>query len=107
MSSLVSRRAILQFFGATAACTLLEPLARAQLLVAAPEALADGGHHMSFTPVRLPHPLPVYQQHQSYLATGHSTGMVLPAASNTQLAVYTVIDDVVVPPEYERYVIVH
>jgi secreted PhoX family phosphatase len=62
---------------------------------------------LSFTPVRLPHPLPVYQQYPSYLATGHSTGTVLPATSNTQLAAYTVIDDVVVPPEYERYVIVH
>ena len=62
---------------------------------------------MSFTPVRLPHPLPIYQQHPSYLATGLSTGTVLPASSNTQLAAYTVIDDVVVPPEYERYVIVH
>ena len=107
MASLVSRRAILQFFGATAACTLLEPLARAKLLGATPEALADSGHHLSFTPVRLPHPLPVYQQHPSYLATAHNTGTVLPAASNTQLATYTVIDDVVVPPEYERYVIVH
>ena len=107
MSSLVSRRAILQFFGATAACTLLEPLARDKLLGAAPEALADGGPLLSFTPVRLPHPLPVYQQHPSYLATGLSTGTVLPAASTTQLAAYTVIDDVVIPPEYERYVIVH
>ncbi len=107
MSSLVCRRAILQFFSATAACTLLEPLARDKLLGAAPEALADGGHHLSFTPVRLPHPLPVYQQHPSYLATGLSTGTVLPASSITQLAAYTVIDDVVVPPEYERYVIVH
>ncbi|HEY7491742.1 MAG TPA: alkaline phosphatase PhoX, partial [Candidatus Tectomicrobia bacterium] len=107
MSSLVSRRAILQFFGATAACTLLEPLARDRLPGTAPEALANSGHHLSVTPVRLPHPLPVYQQHQSYLATGHSTGTVLPASSNPQLASYTVIDDVVVPPEYERYVIVH
>jgi hypothetical protein len=107
MSSLVSRRAILQFFGATAACTLLEPLARDKLLGAAPEALADGGNLLSFTPVRLPHPLPIYQQHPSYLATGLSTGTVLPAASNTQLVAYTVIDDVIVPPEYERYVIVH
>ena len=57
--------------------------------------------------MRLPHPLPIYQQYPSYLATGLSTGTVLPASSNTQLAAYTVIDDVVVPPEYERYVIVH
>ena len=107
MSSRVSRRAILQFFSATAACTLLEPLARHKLLGAAPEALAAGGNHLSFTPVRLPHPLPAYQQHPRYLATGHSTGTVLPASGNAQLATYTVIDDVVVPPEYERYVIVH
>jgi hypothetical protein len=94
MASLVSRRVILQFFSATAACTLLEPL-------------ANGGNHLSFTPVRLPHPLPVYQQHPSYLATGHSTGRVLRDQSDTRLATYEVIDNVVVPPEYERYVIVH
>jgi len=107
MVGLVSRRAILQFFGATAACTPLAPLARDKLLSVAPEALADGGNPLSFTPVRLPHPLPICQWPPSSLATGLSTGTVLPASSHTQLAAYTVIDDLVVPPEYGRYVLVH
>ena len=47
------------------------------------------------------------QQHLSYLGTGLHTGTVLPTSSNTQLAAYTVIDDLGVPPEYGRYVIVH
>jgi secreted PhoX family phosphatase len=51
--------------------------------------------------------LPVYQQHRSYLATGLGTGTLLPAKNDTKLKTYTVIDDLVVPPEYERYVIVH
>jgi len=107
MVGLVSRRAIRQFFGATAACTPLEPLARDKLLSVAPEALADGGNPLSFTPVRLPHPLPICQRPLSSLATRLSTGTVLLASSNTQLAAYTVIVDLVVPPEYGRYVIVH
>jgi len=57
--------------------------------------------------VRLPHPLPISQQHLSYLGAGLHTGPVLPTASNTQLAAYTVLDDVIVPPEYARSVIVH
>jgi secreted PhoX family phosphatase len=73
----------------------------------ASEALAHRDNHLLFTPVRLPHPLPVYQQHQSYLATGLGSGTLLPAKNDTKLETYTVIDDVVVPPEYERYVIVH
>ena len=72
-----------------------------------PAALANSGNHGSFTPVRLPHPLPISQQHLSYLGAGLHTGPVLPTARNTQLAAYTVLDDVIVPPEYARSVIVH
>lgn len=55
--------------------------------------------------MRLPHPLKIYKEEKSYLATGFNQGTVLNAATNIELAKYTVIDDVVVPPEYERYVI--
>ena len=41
------------------------------------------------------------QQHLSYLGTALHTDTVLPTSNNTQLAAYTVIDDVVVPPAYE------
>ncbi len=61
---------------------------------------------LKFTPVRLPHPLKIYQNQQSYLATGINKGTVLNPSPVTNLAKYTVLDDVVVPPEYERYVIV-
>ena len=42
----------------------------------------------------------------SFLATGPGAGESLPPAPGARLDAYTVIDDVVVPPEYERYVIV-
>jgi secreted PhoX family phosphatase len=68
---------------------------------------ADASGHLSFTPVRLPHPLPIYKQQKSFLATGLEMGTLLPTSADTRLLSFTVIDDVVVPPEYERYVIVH
>ncbi|MCM0591262.1 MAG: PhoX family phosphatase [Gloeotrichia echinulata IR180] len=61
---------------------------------------------LNFTPVRLPHPLPVYQQQKNFLPTGISQGQVLNPADDVKLTTYNVIDDVVVPPEYERYIIV-
>lgn len=60
---------------------------------------------LSFTPVRLPHPLPIYQEQKNFLASGIEQGQTL-NPSNTSLTSYNVIDDVVVPPEYDRYVIV-
>lgn len=107
MSTLISRRAILKFFGAGAAGVLAEPFVSEAVLNGATEATAAGKSALSFTPVRLPHPLPFYQKSASFLATGFGQGSSLPAAANTQLANYTVIDDVIVPPEYERYVIAH
>jgi secreted PhoX family phosphatase len=107
MSYLVSRRRILQFLGVTAVGLLIEPLVSGMRVGRVPHAWADGDAQLPFTPVRLPHPLPIYQEHKSFLATGFGTGTVLPVPNNgdTTLASYTVIDDVVVPPEYERYVI--
>ena len=61
---------------------------------------------LKFTPVRLPHPLPIYQAQNSYYATGIEQGNILNAAADTRLTSYTIIDDIVVPPEYERYIIV-
>ena len=45
-----------------------------------------------------PHPIASSRSSSPLL---HSTDTVLLAASNTQLSAYTVIDDLVVPPEYE------
>ena len=102
MSNLtVSRRQILKFLGASAALFVLEP-PRVRALLSS----RGGSSGLALTPVRLPHPLPIYQRMASFLATGPGAGESLPPAPGARLDAYTVIDDVVVPPEYERYVIV-
>jgi hypothetical protein len=104
----ITRRELLTFLGATAATTILSPRVEEHLL-----GLGDAGVAqavdlpLSFTPVRLPHPLPIYRTKQSFLATGlNGRGRNLAPERNTALTSYRVLDDVVVPPEYERYVIV-
>jgi secreted PhoX family phosphatase len=96
----VSRRDFLVFLGGSAAATALgglAPLGAAQA--------GGGGFVLPFTPVRLPHPLGIYTTHKSWLASGIGAGSKLPRSANPALATYTVIDDVVVPPEFERYII--
>ena len=95
----MSRRDFLAFLGGSAAMTAfggLTPLESAQ---------AEGGFVLPFTPVRLPHPLSIYTTHKSWLASGVGTGTELPPTPDAQRPTYTVIDDVVVPPEFERYII--
>ena len=94
----ITRRRFLAFIGAGAGATVAAGLPGAREAIAA----APGA---GLTPVRLPHPLPIYTQRPSYLATGIGTGTVLPPAAAPNLTEFTIIDDVVVPPEYERYVI--
>ncbi len=60
---------------------------------------------LGFTPLRLPHPLPVYTRRPSSLAGRAGAQNVLPPSATAELAAFEVIDDVVVPPEFERYVI--
>ena len=104
MSNLtVSRRQILKFLGASAALFVLEP-PRARALLSS--SRWSSGLPLALTPVRLPHPLSIYERMASFLATGPGAGESLPPAPGARLDAYTVIDDVVVPPEYERYVIV-
>ena len=57
----------------------------------------------AFTAVRLPHELPWFAANDSYLPSGIDSGSV--GSYPGELAAYTVFDDVVVPPEFERYVI--
>lgn len=103
--SKLTRRQLLVFFGASAGTAVLAPVVGERLL-------GNGSTYaqivvpLSFTPVRLPHPLPIYQQQVSYLPTGIGKGNILQPSSDAQLTTYTVFDDVIVPPEYERYVIV-
>ena len=96
----LSRRSFLQFVGGSVALVALDPVVNASKALAAPGLLP-------FTPVRLPHSLPIYTVVSSFLASDlNGAGSVLPADSSPDLPTFTVIDDVVVPPEYERYVIV-
>lgn len=102
MSNL-TRRQLLIFFGASAGSAVIAPVVGEKLL---DSGAADAVVPRRFTPVRLPHPLPIYQEQNSYYATGIGQGSVLNATQDTRLTKYTIIDDVVVPPEYDRYVIV-
>jgi secreted PhoX family phosphatase len=102
--SKISRRQLLVFFGSSAAATALSPAIGDKLFGSS--GIAEAAEPITFTPVRLPHPLPIYQSRPSYLPEGINKGKVLPAALDARLPQYTAYDDVVVPPEYERYVIV-
>ncbi|MEO1350275.1 MAG: alkaline phosphatase PhoX [Cyanobacteria bacterium J06635_15] len=102
--SKISRRQLLVFFGASAATTVVAPMLPARLLGRRSVAFAQG---VPVTPVRLPHPLPIYQNQQSFMPTGPGgQGDVMSASADTRLSAYNIVDDVIVPPEYERYVIV-
>jgi secreted PhoX family phosphatase len=94
----LSRRQLLVFFGGGVGAAVLASIVGRKIVDRVVEPL-------KFTPVRLPHPLPIYQQQESFLARIDQAEILGPSA-DTKLASYTVLDDVVVPPEYERYVIV-
>jgi uncharacterized protein len=96
--SKLNRRQLLIFFAGVAGVAVLGE----RIL----DAITDENIKLGFTPVRLPHPLPIYQQHKSFLATGITAGKTLDALTNVKLTNYSVVDDVIVPPEYERYIIV-
>src|ERR671933_1774939 len=100
-----TRRQLLIFLGASAGATVLAPALREKRFDR-DLSIAEAAEPLKFTPVRLPHPLPIYQQQNSYVPTAIGQGSVLSASTDTRLGQYNVIDDVVVPPEYERYVIV-
>lgn len=102
--SKLTRRQLLIFFGASAGTAVLAPTL-GEKLFGSSSSVAQAVEPLKFTPVRLPHPLPLYQQQPSFLATGTEQGQTLSPSEDTRLTSYTVLDDVVVPPEYERYVI--
>lgn len=99
-----TRRQLLIFFGASAGTAVLAPTLGDKLFGSS-STVAQAAEPLKFTPVRLPHPLPIYQQQPSFLPTGIDQGQILSPSDDTRLTSYTVLDDVVVPPEYERYVI--
>ncbi|MEH2176903.1 PhoX family protein [Nostoc sp.] len=100
--SKLSRRELLIFLAGSAGAAILGDKLLNSFASGA-EAKTPG---ISFTPVRLPHPLPIYQQQKNFLPTGIGQGEVVNASADIKLGNYNVIDDVIVPPEYERYVIV-
>ncbi|MEG5159045.1 PhoX family phosphatase [Microcoleus sp. AT3-A2] len=103
--SKITRRQLLIFFGSSAATTVLAPQLT-KTLFGINSTSAEAVVPLSFTPLRLPHPLPIYRELPSFMPTGlNGQGTVMPASQNTKLTSYNVVDDVVVPPEYERYVI--
>jgi secreted PhoX family phosphatase len=104
--SKITRRQLLIFFGSSAATTVLAP-GLTQKLFGSNSSAAEAVLPTSFTPVRLPHPLPIYRELPSFMPTAPGgEGTVMAASQDTRLTSYSVVDDVVVPPEYERYVIV-
>lgn len=107
----VNRRSFLAFMGATGATVTVggtSALLYSGAVQAAPIPL-------NFTPLRLPFPLPIYTTNTNFLPTGvtpfngAAVGSLITATEAggpaVELSTYTVIDDVIVPPEYERYVI--
>ncbi|MBD2772320.1 PhoX family protein [Iningainema tapete] len=100
-----TRRQLLAFFGASAGAAVLAPTFEEKLF-GGNKTIVNAIEPLKFTPVRLPHPLPIYTQLKSYLPTGVDSGSILEPTADARLNEYTVLDDVVVPPEYERYVIV-
>ncbi len=101
MSNL-TRRKLLVFFGSSAAATALAPTVGNKLF----GDIAEANQPLGLTPVRLPHPMSIYREYPSYIPTGIGQGRTMPPVADPSLPEYRVLDDVVVPPEYERYVIV-
>ncbi len=95
----LTRREFLKFIGASGAIASMGSLATLR------EAQASG---LWFTPVRIPSPLPIYTTSASWLASGVNGAGEQRAGQSRRPSspTYEVIDDVIVPPEYERYIIV-
>ncbi|MBD2775550.1 PhoX family protein [Iningainema tapete] len=100
MSNL-SRRQVLLFFAGSAGAVLVD-----QVLGNAASVVEAKTIPLSFTPVRLPHPLPIYREYKNFLPIAFGQGNIIEASANVKLPSYNVLDDVIVPPQYERYVIV-
>ena len=104
--SKITRRQLLIFFGSSAATTVLAPQLTQRLFGINSTSAEAALSPLSFTPLRLPHPLPIYRELSSFMPIApNGQGTVMAASQNTRLTSYNVVDDVVVPPEYERYVI--
>lgn len=105
-----SRRQFLIFFGSSAAAATLAPKIESSLF-ARNSSIAQA-QTVAFTPVKLPHPLEAYTLMPSAVPTAGNGGVLptgmgmLSPGQDLNLPFYEVFDNVVVPPEYEYYVIV-
>ncbi|NER04451.1 MAG: DUF839 domain-containing protein, partial [Okeania sp. SIO3C4] len=103
--SRLTRRKLLMFFGCSAAATALSPKISNFLGSSSEIAQAQTGG-LSFTPLKLAHPLEAYQSNPSFVPLGvGGEGGNIEAGVDVALQSYEYFDDVIVPPEYERYVI--
>ncbi|NET42992.1 PhoX family phosphatase [Okeania sp. SIO2B3] len=104
--SRLTRRKLLMFFGCSAAATALSPKIGNFLGSNSEIAQAQTGG-LSFTPLKLAHPLEAYENNPSFVPLGiGGEGGTIEAGVDVALQSYQYFDDVIVPPEYERYVIV-
>ena len=103
--SRLTRRKLLMFFGCSTAATVLSPKINFLGSNSGVAQAQTGG--LSFTPLKLAHPLEIYEKYSSFVPLGtRGEGTTLEAGVDVALQSYQYFDDVVVPPEYERYVIV-
>ena len=100
----LTRRKLLIFFGGGAGAAVVASIIGKKVFDTT--SVKQVVERLKLTSVRLPHPLPIYQQQESFLATEIGQGKILGSSVDAKLNSYTVVDDVVVQPEYERYVIV-
>lgn len=100
----ITRRKLLIFLGFSAAATALS--AKIGSFLGSKSEVAETGS-LSFTPMKLAHPLEAYENNPSFLPLGiGEQGNTIEAGINVALESYQYFDDVIVPPEYERYIIV-
>lgn len=102
----LSRRKLLMFFGVSAGSAVLSPLVSETFLGTSFIAAEAQAAPLGITPIQLPSPLTVYKTMTTFLPTGVGTRSTVRPNTSPQLSTYRVIDDVVVPPEYERYIVV-
>lgn len=102
-----TRRKFLTFLGVTAGAAALPGAMKGGFPLVEDAEAGTIARVRNFTPVRLPHPLPIYTEIDSFLPTDiFGGGETLPASADPSLNQYTIIDDVAVSPDFERYVIV-
>jgi secreted PhoX family phosphatase len=100
----LTRRQLLVFLGGAAAAAATDALTL-PLLPRGGRSMAEAAWLGAVTPVRVPHPLPIYLTRSSWLADGIGIGHALPPAADPSLLTFAAVDDVVTAPELEAYVI--